>query len=538
LRWIARSDGTLIWLNERGYSYAGADRDENPTAVWENALHPDDRQAMAALWQAAVGSGTRLEMSCRLRQAADGEFRWHLARAVPAHDIAGKIENWYGTATDIHALTQDTRDAAVAAEKAQARLSLEARKAERERAQQLNFNRGITDSLALGLYAVDLQGHATFVNPAAEALLGYTAEELLGRDMHEVIHFQHCDHAAFPKDACPLLGVLQTGKLIRVDDDCFTTRMGKLLPVSYSSAPITEDGKVVGAVVSFQDITERRKHQEILQRYSEELENRVYERTLELREANGRLAASNRELQDFASVASHDLQEPLRKIQAFGDRLATRSAGALGPEGADYLNRMKNAAGRMQTLISDLLQFSRVTTKAQPFSPVNLADIAREVMADLESALEKNGGEVEFGNLPSIDADPVQMRQLFQNLIGNALKFRKPDVKSVVCIGAQIILQPVDGASPLETCQLMISDNGIGFDEKYLDRIFNVFQRLHGRTEYEGTGIGLAVCRKIVERHGGSITARSAPGSGSTFIVNLPVHHALAASVTPAGVLD
>jgi light-regulated signal transduction histidine kinase (bacteriophytochrome) len=240
------------------------------------------------------------------------------------------------------------------------------------------------------------------------------------------------------------------------------------------------------------------------------------------------LSQSNRELQDFASVASHDLQEPLRKIQAFGDRLKRKCELQLTDDGRDYLERMLNAAQRMQTLINDLLTFSRVTTKAQPFSQVDLAVVAREVLSDLEVRIEQSGGTVEVSALPVIDADPLQMRQLLQNLIANALKFRKPDEPPLVKVSAQATSPRVEGATwtlaSSEVWQISVSDNGIGFDEKYLDRIFTVFQRLHGRNSYEGTGVGLAVCRRIVERHRGSITARSQSGNGATFIVKLPAN--------------
>ena len=182
----------------------------------------------------------------------------------------------------------------------------------------------------------------------------------------------------------------------------------------------------------------------------------------------------------------------------------------------------------MQTLINDLLTFSRVTTKARPFTQVDLAEMAREVVNDLEGRIELVKGRVETGTLPLIDAEPVQMRQLFQNLIGNALKFRKPDVPPVVKVAAEIINGPSpDGgtAGAKKLCRLTVSDNGIGFDEKYLDRIFNVFQRLHSRNEYEGTGMGLAIARKIALFHRGDITAKSKPGEGTTFIVTLPVTH-------------
>jgi len=264
-----------------------------------------------------------------------------------------------------------------------------------------------------------------------------------------------------------------------------------------------------------------------LQDFNANLEQTVIERTAALTETmetlrllNTELQRSNQELQDFAYVASHDLQEPLRKIQAFGNLLAEEYSPVLG-EGKTYIERMRNAASRMQILINDLLIFSRVTSKALPFSEVNLTMTAQEVVIDLETLLLATSGTVEIDELPMIEADPLQMRQLLQNLIGNALKFHKPGSPPVVHVSAQVRIDPQTSD---EQCLLTVADNGIGFDEKYLDRIFIVFQRLHGRGEYEGTGIGLAVVRKIVERHSGTITARSTVGKGATFQVTLPVH--------------
>jgi len=274
------------------------------------------------------------------------------------------------------------------------------------------------------------------------------------------------------------------------------------------------------------DVSERDKEERLLREANETLEARVTERTSELADANLELERSNRELQDFAFVASHDLQEPLRKIQAFGDRLRTVQAPKFDDQGRDYLDRMHSAAGRMHTLINDLLTFSRVTTKAQPFERIDLNRIARDVMSDLETTIEQSGGSVEIGDLPSIDADPLQMRQLFQNLITNALKFRKPEAPPVVKVEAELVNKSasgIEGSASNNFARITVADNGIGFDEKYLDRIFTPFQRLHGRNEYEGTGIGLAVCRKIVERHGGTLTAKSSIGNGATFIATMPV---------------
>jgi PAS domain S-box-containing protein len=236
---------------------------------------------------------------------------------------------------------------------------------------------------------------------------------------------------------------------------------------------------------------------------------------------NEKLQKSNRELQDFAYVASHDLQEPLRKVQAFSDRLKTKYSDKLEGDGLDYLERMRSAANRMQLLIQDLLMFSRVSTKAQPFSAVDLNTVANEVLSDLEVKIEETGATVEIDNMPLVDADPMQMRQLIQNLVGNALKFRKSDITPVINICSKFA--NLSGGKSDKFLEISVTDNGIGFDEKYADKIFAVFQRLHGRTEYEGSGVGLAICRKIVERHNGTIVASSRPGEGATFTFTLPV---------------
>jgi len=271
-----------------------------------------------------------------------------------------------------------------------------------------------------------------------------------------------------------------------------------------------------------------KESQKKLRESHDELERRVKQRTTELQGSETRsrayaaeLARSNRELQDFAYVSSHDLQEPLRKIQAFGDRLNAHYADVLDAQGQDYLRRMQSAAARSQELINALLAYSRVTTKGQPFASVDLAKLAGEVLDDLEVRIEKSGGVVALGDLPVIDGDASQLRQLLQNLIGNALKYHPEGAPPYVEVTANIKERPPSG----ELCELTVADRGIGFDEKYLDRIFTPFQRLHGRGEYEGTGMGLAICKKIVSRHGGTITAESAPGRGARFLVELPAKH-------------
>ena len=247
----------------------------------------------------------------------------------------------------------------------------------------------------------------------------------------------------------------------------------------------------------------------------DELELRVRERTAELKSYMAKLEQSNQALQDFASIAAHDLKEPLRKVTSFGIMLRQKYEDSLGQTGNDYLDRMLSATERMQSLLAGLLDYSRVATASEPFKEVDLSDLIGEVLSDLEVRIAKTGGEVHFGDLPVISADPTQMRQLFQNLIGNALKFHKPGEKPMVQV------RSVSNTDAVR--QIIVEDNGIGFEEQYLEKIFAPFQKLHGRREFEGTGLGLAICRKIVERHGGTITAGSTPGVGSKFVVTLPV---------------
>ena len=285
---------------------------------------------------------------------------------------------------------------------------------------------------------------------------------------------------------------------------------GETFPAEMAMTISQEQG---APVLTFfvRDISLRKKAEEQQARYAAELER------------------SNRDLEQFAYVASHDLQEPLRKIRTFGDRLELKCREALDETGRECVERMQNAAARMQTLIDDLLDLlprdhAGTGLRAAWIS----AQIAREVVSDLEVQIEHAGGRVEVGKLPTIQADPLQMRQLLQNLIGNALKFRRPDEPAAgenrgPLRGGRRQREGREGHAQDEMCRLTVEDNGIGFDPRHQERIFGIFQRLHPREVYEGTGIGLALCRKIAEHHGGAITARATPATASTFEVLLPV---------------
>lgn len=264
-----------------------------------------------------------------------------------------------------------------------------------------------------------------------------------------------------------------------------------------------------------------------LEDLNESLEERVAERTAVAEQRAAELARSNSELEQFASVASHDLQEPLRKIRMYAQRLPKRVGDDLPEDAASDLGRMHDAAERMQRLIDDLLSFARVSSRQREFEPVDLSTLARDVVGDLEARIRELDAQVEIGELPVVAADRVQMGQLLQNLLSNALKFHRDGVSPIVRIRAEIVegepARFAGEAANVRRCLIAVEDNGIGFEPRYAERIFSAFERLHSRSEYEGTGIGLSIARKIAWRHGGELTATGAAGKGATFTLILPL---------------
>lgn len=288
--------------------------------------------------------------------------------------------------------------------------------------------------------------------------------------------------------------------------------------------------RMVGALVdvSQAEEAERQLHEKNrqLQRLHDILEQKVAERTLELTRSNADLEASNAELLQFASVASHDLKEPLRKIHIFSNIIRDRYLGGADEGAMDYITRIINSSARMTKLINDLLAYSRLSVN-HFFERVDLNALIGEVLSDLELSIEEKGGHVEVNELPEIEAVPGQLRQVLQNIISNALKFTRPGVPPLIRVHCARI-GTLDFDAPLSEggnyVRLTITDNGIGFDEQYANKIFTIFQRLHSREKYDGTGIGLAITKKIIDRHNGIVTAHSKEGEGSTFVIVLPLH--------------
>jgi len=355
-------------------------------------------------------------------------------------------------------------------------------------------NELILNAAGEGIFGLDIQGKHTFVNPAAAQMLGYTVNELIGRHSHTLWHYKKSDGSSYPVEECPIYAAYKDGRVHHRDDEVFWRKDSTCFPITYTSTPIIEDGNIVGAVVTFRDITERKQAEEELKKLSDEL------------------ARSNADLQQFAYTASHDLQEPIMVVAGFVNLLAKRYKGKLDEKADEFIEHAVDGTKRMQVLINDLLDYSRVGSTGKSFTPTDCLSALDKAVFNLQIAIKKSGAVITHDDLPTVMADPSQLIRLFQNLISNAMKFRGKEAPRI----------HISAKQKEDEWIFSFKDNGIGIDPKFSDQIFVMFQRLHTKKEYPGTGIGLATCKKIIERHGGRIWVESEPGKGSTFFFSIP----------------
>ena len=375
------------------------------------------------------------------------------------------------------------------AELARTRFELERRADEIEAAHDL-FKQ-VIESMSEALFLIDCSGRVIQANPAARVLLACSEAELVGRSLTEV-----CGTPEIPSTVQQLIERSPGGTIHQLEITV-RTRSNQLIPVSVSCTVVRDrDGKILGMLVIAQDITRRKQVEEALARQAQEL------------------ARSNAELEQFAYVASHDLQEPLRMMASFAQLLAQEYRGRLGAEADEYIAYIVDGATRMQRLINDLLSYARVGTHGKPFTLLDTTAIVATACTNLRAAIEESGAVITCTQLPAVRGDTTQLVQLFQNLIGNAIKFRA-DRPLRVDIGAE---------RQGDRWRFWVRDNGIGIEPQYAERVFLIFQRLHSRADYPGTGIGLALCKKIVERHGGRIWIESEPERGCSVYFTLPAH--------------
>ena len=484
---LATARGELLYMNLAARSWVGLDEDASLAKVTWHAIYADD--SCQELRDAAVRGVDKTgwwEGRSRLRNIKTGQESSVLT-------FMFRLSMQQGEKSSCLAIVH--RDAEGPNRLRESLAEAQAQK------------NSILESSLDPIITINHQGVIVEFNRAAERTFGHLRTKVLGTRPSDVLfppspNNEHRNRIERYLEA-------GEGSMLGKRAEVMASRAnGEVFPAEMAMTISQVNGEPV-MTFFIRDVSDRKKAEEKQARYAAELER------------------SNRDLEQFAYVASHDLQEPLRKIRAFGDRLELKCKDLLDETGRECISRMQSAAGRMQELIEGLLKLSRVTSRARDFVQVDLSEILRQVMSDLETQIERVHGKVEAGKLPTIQAEPVQIRQLLQNLIANALKFHRRDEPPVVKVEARYVLPREQRQSrkslAREECRITVEDNGIGFDQQYAERIFGVFQRLHPRDVYEGTGIGLAICRRIAEHHGGRISAHGTPGKGSMFEVLLPV---------------
>jgi PAS domain S-box-containing protein len=469
LAWMADEEGSIFWYNQRWFDYSGTTLEEMAGWGWQKVLPPDHVQRVVDKISRCFQNGEVWEDTFPLR-GRDGNYCWFLSRAVPIRDSEGKVMRWFGTNTDISVRME----------------------AERHLAQMERRYRGLLEAAPDAIVVVNPAGKIVLLNVQAEKQFGYIRDELVGQEVTNIIPEGFAERliADGNRRASDEL-TQQIGAGIELSG---RRKDGTEFPIEITLSPLeSADGVLVTAAI--RDITERRRSEE-------HLVKTVWE-----------LKRSNDELQQFAYVSSHDLQEPLRMVSSYTQLLAKRYKGRLDSDADEFIAFAVDGCNRMQGLIQDLLAYSRAGTSERELRKVPSENALQKALTNLRIMIKQSGAVVTHDALPTVRADETQLTQVFQNLVGNAIKYRRAEDPRVHVSAARN-----DG----NEWTFSVGDNGLGIDPQYFERIFILFQRLHGRDEFEGTGIGLAICKKIVERQGGKIWVESQPEKGSTFYFALP----------------
>ena len=484
--WTADVNGHFEYVNDQWHDALGSELELDGTEPWQSIIHPNDAASTRHAWYTALQTGLPLEVECRFLNRATQQYEWYLGRALPARNSDDVITSWVGAWTNID----------------------DSKRLQNELAQSLLRFQQLAESVPVIVFTANKQGHIDYFNQPWSTYTGLSVGQSRGDRWQTLLHPNDRPTVIRNWNEAIKRGTTYDDEFRLLNSDgAYLWHMMRGIPIHDSSNQISQWAGILS------NIEEQRQ-------YQEQLEKTVDARTLEL-------SRSNEELEKFAYVASHDLQEPLRKIQAFGDRLQRNCGDRLDAQGKEYLERILHSAARMRTLINGLLTLSRITTHGLAFEPVLLEMVIADVIDDLEHAIHDSQAKIEIvGPLPKLEADLLQIRQLLQNILSNAIKFRDAERPLRITIRSDWVADSIEKSNTQQQalfCRLSISDNGIGFEEKYREKIFEVFQRLHGRGKYEGTGIGLAICRKIVERHRGKLDVVSQVGIGTTFHIHLPL---------------
>lgn len=488
--WMTNAQGETTYFNQTWLDWIGGTMQENLGSAWLSAVLPEDRENAKEKFHSAFASKKIFTADFRITRR-NGEVRWCSTHGSPYYNKDGSFGGFAGSLTDI----------------------TERKTAEEKLKSQNVVINTITNNTQHALFLMDDRQFCTYMNPAAEAMTGFKLQEVQDKPLHYYIHHTRPDGRHFPIEECPIDSALPTKSQTK-GEEFFVHKNGYFYPVAFTASPIIENEIPKGTVIEARNTTEEKKIQEELRtrekKAMELLEQKVKERTSELEK-------SNYELLQFTSVASHDLKEPVRKISIFSRMLKDKLYQQLDTSSNKYLDNIIGSSERMITLIDDLLSFSRLSHSSMQFEKVDLNKLIYQITDVLEIPIKEKEAEINVHSLPTINGMPLQLGQLFQNLLSNSLKFSHPARRPVIDINTEELV-----LEEKALYRIIYKDNGIGFKPEQAEKIFEIFYRLHSKDKYEGTGVGLAIVKKIVSLHGGEIKATGIENEGAIFEIVLP----------------
>ncbi|MGN6644535.1 MAG: PAS domain-containing sensor histidine kinase, partial [Verrucomicrobiota bacterium] len=491
LAWMTDADGWITWYNQRWFDFTGTTLEQMQREGWKRVHHPDHNQRVTLHWNEAMRAGTLWEDTFPLR-GRDGNYRWFLSRAFPIRDHDGKITRWFGTNTDITEL-------------------LEAKQlAERSRAEQ----QAIVASMAEGVVVFDAAGKLHDINAAALSMHGFQNRESIGRNLNEIgplFDLHDMEGRVLALDQWPISRAMRGEKFTGYEVCVLRKDGSRKWIASYTGAPVYDaTGHLLLVILTLSDVTEQRHAERAIRKMRDELANKNVELEQRVQERTGKLRDTIGELEHFSYTITHDMRAPLRAMQAFGQILREEYNSHLDEAGRDYLRRIVDSASRMDSLITDALNYSKVVQGELPLTPIDPGALLRGII-DSYPQFQPPQAEIHLETgFPLVIGNKAGLTQCFSNLLGNAVKFVEPGQLPQVRVWPEARGPQV---------RLWFEDNGIGIDPEQQNRVFVMFQRLS--KDYEGTGIGLALVRKVVERMKGKVGFESEPGKGSRFWVEL-----------------
>ena len=504
LAWMAEADGHIFWYNQRWYDYTGTTFAQMEGWGWQSVHDPEILPSVIERWKGSIARGEPFDMEFPLR-GGDGSFRTFLTRIMPVRDAEGHVTRWFGTNTDISEQKESERQRAEQAQEL-ARQAEELSNSRQALETQTVMLQSVLDSISEGLVVADRDGKFLVWNPAAAKIIGMGAANVAPQEWASHYGLYMPDTVTpLPPEQTPLFRAIR-GEACSAEMFLHNPELDRGVWIDVSAGPLRdENGSIRGGVAAIRDITQKKADEQEILTLNRELEHRVMERTAQLE-------AANKELEAFSYSVSHDLRAPLRHIIGFSELLAEEFGPEIPPAARRHLDRIQAGTRKMGLLVDELLNLARVGRYTLKRQTIVLNPVVEEVIAILAPEFEGRQVEWIIAKLPAVGCDPVLVKQIFQNLLANALKFTRPRAQAVIEVG----LKRGDPGAPV----FMVRDNGIGFNMKYVDKLFGVFQRLHSDS-FEGTGIGLATVQRIVQKHGGRVWAEGELDKGATFYFTL-----------------